>query len=169
AARVERAQTRLLSSNQSAELLAPRTPLAVAFDVGRRAVLREPELHAVLFDDHRERLAELTVVLDVELLVSELVEQRGRDVLLAAVHHRAQHGIVEIPERRIRTRAAGVRIETSRGELAGEVLGGGPVEVAAVCDATRERKAPALRVHGEFLSRDHVPNNVRAIERDVRR
>ena len=140
-----------------------------SLEVGRRAILREPELHAVLLDNHRERLAELAVVLHVELLVRELVEQRARDVLLAAVDHRAQDGIGEIAERRISARAAAVGVEAALGELGREALRGRAVEVAAIRDAARERKAPALGFDGELLRRDHVPDDVRAVERDVRR
>src|SRR5215831_7565055 len=88
----------------------------------------KPTFRAVLLDRGRERLAELAVVLHVELLVRELVEQRACDVQLAAAEHRAQHRIGEVAERRIRARAAARGVVALADELLLEALSVGTVE-----------------------------------------
>jgi len=37
-------------------------------------------------------------------------------------------------------------------------------EVAAINDAARDRKTPALRLHRKFLGREHVPHDIRPPE-----
>src|SRR6478752_6485613 len=108
------------------------------------AARNEPTFRAVLLDRGRECFAEFAVVLHVELLMRELVEQRARDVQLAAAEHRAEHGVGKIAERRVRARAAARGVVALADELLLEALGIGTVEEAAVRNAARHRKAPAL-------------------------
>ena len=143
---------------------APLLSRVIALEVRARAVLRQPALRAELLDDHRERLAELAVVLDVKLLVRELVKQQARDVLLATVDHRAQHGIVEITERRVGGGAAAVRVEAFSSETIREAVRGRFVEVTAVRDAAGEWKTPELWVDRKLLRRHDVPDDERPVE-----
>ena len=132
-------------------------------------MLAQPALRAVFLDRRRERLAELAVVLYIELLVRQLVEQQARDSAATSADHRAQDRIGEKAESRVGARAAAIGIEAFRVELRLKPLGFATIEEAAIGNATDERKAPPLRVDGEFLGCDHVPNHIGPLQVDVGR
>ena len=127
----------------------------------------EPALRSVLLDRRSERLAELAVVFYVELLVRQLVKQQARDILLAAADHRAQHRVGEVPERRVRARAAAVGVVTLVDELLLKFFGVCAIEKPAVRDAARERETPTLGLDRKLLRGDDIPNDVRPLEVDV--
>ena len=62
-----------------------------------------------------------------------------------------------------------VVVGASADELLLEALGVGTGDETAIRDAARDGEAPSLRLHRELLGGNHVPDDVRAIERDIGR
>ena len=141
-------------------------------DLGRwapRGFRGQPACDALLFDGHGKRLVERRVVLHVDDLVRELVEDEARELRFAIADERRQHRVVEIAERRVGGHAAQVDVVAGRGEprrFGARVVFG---EVAAVGDASGDRKAPLPRRQRQLRRGEHVPQHERPTEVGVAR
>ena len=74
--------------------------------------------------------------------------------------HGVEHGVVEMPQRRVRRHAVDAHVESAAPQTFGEAAGPPLDEVAAIRDAADDRVAPLLRVDRELGRRDHVPHHV---------
>src|SRR5690606_36451383 len=149
------------------ELALSLTLRAPCIEQRQSFALDQPALETFFFHHGRERLVEARVARRVRNLMRELVEERAYELRIAPLEHRAQHWILEMPERRIGGHAVDRRILAAPAQPPRVALCAALGEVAAINDAAGVRKAPAQRLDRELLGREHIPYDVRTLQVDV--
>ncbi len=94
----------------------------------------------------------------------ELVKDRPEQARFAPAEHRVEHGVRQVPERRVGRHAADADVVALRGELAGACMGVLGVEETEIGHAAGDRETPAVRLDRELGGRHDAPDRKRAAE-----